>query len=703
MTEELPRSRRVDAGKRAGRPGPLLSRHISRVAGIIDAAPIAAAVWSLDGELVHANPVFRDLFGQRDEDLAGRRIVGFIDPGDAPGVHQALDDLFEGRRNHFRLDLVGHRPDGTRSRLESFLTPIYGSTGRPEYLVSQVFDFTGLPPDVSSTERLANDAPAMLWLTDDQGIPRVGNRASYAFLGESPLSGDLREGLFDHLDMEDFAEIEDELMGRLTQRAPIEFVARSRRHDGEWRSLLHRALPMFGAGGRFEGYAGVSLDITDRERALHRLTELERLFETVTEAGPVAVARLDAEGRIVYMNDRWSDVLDEPELQLHGFNWTQLLGDDQVRGIVELGLESVETRRGFKLRVATTASARLMVDPEHHVPGMRYWAELRVVPVYLDDGGHDGWVASLTDVSAEIAAGSRADRLARVLDAGSDFLMIAERNGVISYVNNAAATVLGVRAADGASVPGFLMDVLDATSYELYHDVVEPALNTEGLWRGELAFRTATEGTIPVSALFLAHPNPHGHIESVSAVARDISDLKAAQAKLQQMATHDYLTGLPNRVLLYDRLEQALARWHRYRHPVALLYLDLDGFKSVNDELGHHVGDVLLTRIADRIHSVIRDADTAARIGGDEFCLLVEGIADVDTLEVVANRLIATISEPVEIGGASAQVGTSIGLVVVDDRVSDADELMALADKAMYRAKADGRGRCVVHEAGNDR
>lgn len=702
MTEDPRPDQDVVAHQKAGRGGPLLARHVTRLAALFEAAPIGAAAWSVDGELVLANRVMCDLLHTSQDELAGSRLGDVVDPLDAPAVHQMVDDLLDGRRNHVPCQMVGRRPDGTAVRLDAYLIPIYGSTGRPEYLVSQIFDFAGHRPGPSSTERLANDSPAMLWLTDDQGIPRVGNRASYAFLGGSPLGGGLREGLFEYLHVEDFEHVEDDLKDRLVQRAPIEFLARSRRHDGEYRWLLHRAFPMFGDHGRFEGYAGVSFDVTEREEAHRRLLELQRLFETVTDAGPVAVARLDAEGRITYMNDRWADVLDDPEAQLNGFNWTQLLGDDQVRGIVDLGRESVETKRGFKLRVSTAASARLAIDPANHVPGMRYWAELRVVPVHLDDGTHDGWVASLTDISAEIAAGSRADRLARVLDAGSDFLMIAERNGVISYVNNAASTVLGVRAADGRSAPCFLMDVLDADSYELYHEQVEPALGTGGLWRGELTFRSVGGDHIPVSALFLAHLNAHGHIESVSAVARDISDLKAAQSKLQEMATHDYLTGLPNRVLLYDRLEQALARWERYRHPVALLYLDLDGFKQVNDDLGHHVGDVLLQRIADRIHAIIRDADTAARIGGDEFCVLVEGMHDPSTLLMVADRLIAVIGEPVDVDGVTAQVGTSVGVVMVDGDVADADALMAMADRAMYRAKARGKGCAVIHRVEGD-
>ena len=129
------------------------------------------------------------------------------------------------------------------------------------------------------------------------------------------------------------------------------------------------------------------------------------------------------------------------------------------------------------------------------------------------------------------------------------------------------------------------MDVLDADSFETFQEVVEPALAADGIWRGELTFRTRSGALIPVSALFLAHENHLGRLESISAVARDITDLKDAERRLRQLATHDYLTGLPNRVLLYDRLEQALARFHRHGQPVALLYLDLDRFKPVNDEL----------------------------------------------------------------------------------------------------------------------
>ncbi len=327
------------------------------------------------------------------------------------------------------------------------------------------------------------------------------------------------------------------------------------------------------------------------------------------------------------------------------------------------------------------------IDPDAGVDDMsaagrptRRGPSCAVAPVFDEDGTHEGFVATLADVSAEVAAGTRADRLARVLEAGSDFLMIAERNGAISYVNDAAQQTLGVRGSSVGGTPSFLMDVLDADSFEAFQEVVEPALAADGIWRGELTFRARSGAPIPVSALFLAHENHLGRLESISAVARDITDLKDAERRLRQLATHDYLTGLPNRVLLYDRLEQALARFHRHGQPVALLYLDLDRFKPINDELGHQVGDAVLVEIGVRIHTVIRETDTAARIGGDEFAVLVEGIEDPVMLRLVADRLIDAISAPMSVRGHEVQVGASIGLVVAGVRASEADAL-------------DGRGR----------
>jgi diguanylate cyclase (GGDEF)-like protein/PAS domain S-box-containing protein len=675
-------------------PAFTLTRHIGRLAAVFDAAPIAVGVWSIDGELLHPNPVLCDLVRQPRNELVGQVFESFIDPKDVTGVRDLVRDVWNGVRNYFECDFRCQRPNGSDLWLRTYVTGVYGPSGGPEYFISQIFSFSNRRSDRTRAERLADSAPAMLWITDDQGIPRDGNPASYRFLGLPEHSGELRRALFETIHPDDYESERPGIVYKVTNHEAFEFLARSRRSDGEWRWLQHRASPIVDDQRHFEGYVGVSIDVSDYEAVRRELESTRQLFESVTETGPVAVLRTDVDGNITYANGRWDDILDDPEGRLFQLNWQQALVPEHVSEIVRRSARSISTREPFVMRVRAIDPIRMSPPGVGETLPSQYWGELRVAPIFDDDGLHDGFVATLTDISGEVAAGSRADRLARVLDAGSDILMIIERNGAISYVNDAATETLGVRGENGE--PGaFLMDVLDDESYEFFQTVIEPVLVDSSLWRGELTMRDRGGALLPVSALVLAQHNETGRIETTSIVARDISDLKAVQRRMTELATHDYLTGLPNRVLLYDHLDMALARFQRSGEPLALFYLDLDTFKPINDTKGHNVGDIVLTVVADRIHTVIRETDTAARIGGDEFAVLIAGIDDHATLSVVAERLIEFISEPIELedGGGMVSVGVSIGVVVANAACHEADALMAIADSAMYRAKSAGRGR----------
>ena len=696
MADEPGERNTTGVPQRTRGPAFTLTRHISRVAAIFDAAPVAVGVWSVDGELLHANPVLCDLVGQTRGELLGITFEAFIRPSDAPTIRRAIEEIWHGERNALACDFRCRLPDGGDLWLRQHLSPVYGPGGRPEYFMSHIFDFA---PEVRPAERdalLADETPVILWLTDRHGIPREGNRESYEFLGRRPGTG--VGGFLDHLHPDDYEALRGDIVRDIRDGRPFEFTARSRRHDGDWRWLHHRARPVRDGEGQFSGWAGASFDVTEAERLRRELDEVRRLFESVTEAGPVAVVRTDVEGKVTYANGRWAEIIDDPVSSLLDLRWQSILVPEHVQELVVRAARSIATGEPFRMRVRALEPLKATVAPGDRTA--QYWGELRVAPVFDGEGRHDGFVATLTDITNEVAAGTRADRLARVVDAGSDFLLITDRSGAISYVNDATLATLGVEApedrddgaADADRSPTFLLDVLDADSYEFFHEVVEPVLVEEGLWRGELTFRTREGGFIPVSALVLAQEGPKGPLDTLSIVARDISDLKAAHNQLTDLATHDYVTGLPNRVLLYDKLDAALHRYQRTDQAVALLYLDLDRFKPVNDELGHHVGDAVLMSIADRIHNVVRDTDTAARIGGDEFAVLVEGVGDLDVLRDVATRLIAAIGEPFEVEGVTVTLGVSIGVVVANEACHEADALVALADSAMYQAKAAGRG-----------
>jgi diguanylate cyclase (GGDEF)-like protein len=205
----------------------------------------------------------------------------------------------------------------------------------------------------------------------------------------------------------------------------------------------------------------------------------------------------------------------------------------------------------------------------------------------------------------------------------------------------------------------------------------------------EIALRKDGERlTVLLSSFPLAGPD--GRPRRASFVL-DITDRKRAELELSKRAEHDALTGLPNRLVFRDRLDQALAQASRDNDLVGLLFIDLDGFKPVNDRLGHDVGDLLLQQVAERLRQTIRHVDTVARLAGDEFTITLPSIASEQDAGMVAHKVLQAISEPYDLGAAVAQVTASIGVSIYPSDGADTDSLIKGADKAMYRAKNQGK------------
>jgi len=177
-------------------------------------------------------------------------------------------------------------------------------------------------------------------------------------------------------------------------------------------------------------------------------------------------------------------------------------------------------------------------------------------------------------------------------------------------------------------------------------------------------------------------------------IVRDITERKLAEQKIAHLAHHDYLTNLPNRALFLNNLDQSLLFAERNGHKVAILFLDLDGFKQVNDSLGHDVGDLLLQEVASRLKQTVRASDTVARVGGDEFNFVLNNIESGEHAALVANKIIAVLSEPFDLKGQRCQIGGSIGISVFPDDSDDLEKLIKQADSAMYLAKHSGKNNC---------
>ena len=195
---------------------------------------------------------------------------------------------------------------------------------------------------------------------------------------------------------------------------------------------------------------------------------------------------------------------------------------------------------------------------------------------------------------------------------------------------------------------------------------------------------------------YLPDKRPDGSVAGVYALSTDITAMKAAERRLHELARVDTLTGLPNRRHFLEKLDEAMARSPRAQRPMALMYLDIDHFKSINDSRGHGVGDAVLQQFADRLRAAVRITDTVARLAGDEFVIIIEGLNVREEASLVAGKIVASMGTPMAVDGGEVAVTTSIGVAVLGPEMRSADELLAQADAALYAAKRAGRNTFSV-------
>src|SRR5690606_32433367 len=276
-----------------------------------------------------------------------------------------------------------------------------------------------------------------------------------------------------------------------------------------------------------------------------------------------------------------------------------------------------------------------------------------------------------------------------VTNSGSMVIM-TDAAGTIEYVNHKFTQVTGYTAQD---VHNQSLELLNPEPDGFRDEQSWNSTLVQNGWAGEV-LSSRKDGTDFWSAVTVsAVENDHRHITHYIVSAIDITELKEATRKMQQLALFDSLTGLANRRLFIDRLNQAIADSVRNRHMLALLFLDLDQFKRINDTLGHDAGDQLLLIVADRLRSCVRSTDTVARLGGDEVTVLLTDLKDAQAASQIAQLILKALKQPIKLDKHEVIVSTSIGITLAPTDSTSSETLMKNADLALYRAKESGRDR----------
>jgi diguanylate cyclase (GGDEF)-like protein/PAS domain S-box-containing protein len=665
---------------------------------IIEFSDDAIISKTLDGIIVSWNAAAVAIFGYTAEEIIGRSITTLFPPGRETEEADILARIKQGVKvAHF--ETVRQRKDGILIDVSVTISPIRDGDGNIAGASKIVRDITQqkfLERQLATSRELFED---IVESSDDAIISKTldgtiitWNPAAEAIFGYAP----------------------DEIVGKNIavlspperQTETADFLARLKRDEKidhfETVGLCKNGVPVdvsvsistiHDNDGNIVGASIIARDITRRKYLERKLADSKALIEDLYNHAPCGYHSLDANGIIVHINDT--------ELEWLGCTRHEVVGKKKFSDFI-----TPESKQRFEANFPKFKVTGLAQNLEYEIVGKD--GRLRHISLSAtalkDD--QDNFLRSRS-VLYDMTELKKSQDTLRQLVAEQQVMLnndlvgfLKIHNRRIVWANREMERISGYTAEElqGQSSRIFYADAL---SYQALSLEVHNILDDDGIFRKQAEFLRKDGEKIWIDLNGMKLPaNEAG--ESILYVLKDITEQIKYQQQVEHIAYHDNLTGLPNRLLVDDRLQQALAHAKRANQALAICYLDLDGFKPVNDSYGHAAGDKLLLEVTKRMQAAVRANDTVGRLGGDEFVLLLTGLDNADDYLLVLQRVLAAINSPILLENmAEVTVGASIGVALYPADSSEADTLLRHADQAMYHAKKSGRNRiCLYSKTG---
>jgi len=540
---------------------------------------------------------------------------------------------------------------------------------------------------------ILNALPAHIALLDAQGFLISVNEAWRRFASANVMPGPGYGVGLNYLDICDrawgdgagdahqAAEGIRSVLGGGTKSFSIEYPCHS---PTEQRWFLLTATPL--ADDRPNGAVLTHLNITEQKRAKDELRESERRFSDMLGNVDLISLMLDRVGRVTYCNDYLLQLTGWRRAEVIGRNWFELFipsGCDELKDTFSALLADLPSASHHENEILTRSGGHRLIQ----------WTNTTLRSAAGEVMGTASIGDDITERNkdAEQHRAQMEDRYRALLEAAPDAMVVVNEGGEIVLLNVQAEKQFGYRRDEligqkvTTIIPTGFAERLIADALRSAEEALAQQMGT-GI---ELTGRRKDKSGFPIEILLSPLESAEGTL--VTTAIRDISERKKAEAQMIHWAQHDVLTGLPNRLLLNDRIDQAIVSAQRHGKQVAVLFLDLDGFKYINDSLGHSIGDRLLQSIAKRLEGCVRASDTVSRQGGDEFVVLLSEEERWGDAAIVAGRMLQSVAEAHPVDRHDLHVTASIGLSVYPDDGMDAETLIKNADTAMYHAKENGR------------
>jgi diguanylate cyclase (GGDEF)-like protein/PAS domain S-box-containing protein len=658
---------------------------------VLDSLPVGVWITDKQGKIISGNPE-----GQRI--WAGARYVGTDQYGEYKGWwadtgkpiaadEWALARAIRNGETSINEVINIECFDGTRKTILNSAVPIRADGGEITGAIVVNQDITErkrAEDALRESEEILANAQEMTHLGSWKWRVASGevtwSDEMYRIYGLSPDAGEItfeRAMACTHPD--DRANVAGQVQAMLDGKEVDYYECRVVRPDGVERWVLARSVVRRDAEQKPVEVIGTVQDITERKLAEQQLRESEARFRTLSEVAFEGIFIHD-QGRIVDCNPTFAAMLGYEIEEIRKLTVFQLVVPAQH----ELVRRSMRER--YEIPLELTAVRK---------DGSTFTVEVFGKP--LDYHGRTLRVASVRDTTARLRAETQMRKLSSALEQTADTVMITNRAGVIEYVNPGFENTTGYSRAEAVGqTPSLVKSGKQGAGF--YKKLWETILAGEVF--SEVFVNRRKDGSLYYEEKTITPlKDAAGEIASFVATGKDVTERMQTQERLQHMAQHDALTELPNRLLFMDRLKQALARARWHERLVAVLFVDMDRFKTINDTLGHEAGDRLLQALAVRFTSSVRDGDTVARFGGDEFVILLDDVGSEKDIGAVAHKVLEALAPPFAIDGQSLYVTASIGVSLYPNDGEDSGTLLKNADIAMYRAKDLGKNNYQFYSA----
>ena len=470
------------------------------------------------------------------------------------------------------------------------------------------------------------------------------------------------------------------------------------KHSSQSRPFLVSVINQTGKRLHLECYTNLHLDggmmifndLTEQMEHERKLRNSEQFKDLLLESSGEGIYGIDLEGRCIFCNNSAVEML--------GYLSSSEIIDQSMHQLTHHHYADGTPYPASECKVFRVIEDGLPIRVDNELffrkDGSSFAVEYHAFPI-LRDNKIIGVVNNFSNISDRKARESQLKKLSAAVEFSPATIVITDTEGVLEYVNPAFTKTSGYSLQE--SIGKHIRFIKSGKTPKSIYTEIWKMISEGGTWEGELQNRRKDGTLYWERTTITAIKNSEGMIINYLGVKRDISEEKELRDQIWWQANHDSLTKLANRKYFHELLNNAMKRTRRSERSGAVLYLDIDRFKPVNDTLGHHIGDILLEKIAERLISRVRETDHIARIGGDEFAIIMEGFENLESdTQTVSESIVEAISSPFHIEGHQINIGISVGISYFSDQDQDGDTILKQADRAMYKAKSFGGQTTVV-------